>query len=512
MLCQTASDRKSTLLLTCTGSLSQLLGFFYRVALSRMIGAEVMGLYQLIMPVYSVLLSLTSVGLTVSLCNLGARYLALGNLRAVSQLRRRCLALFFLLALPLSAVVTLTSDPISVYVLRDARTQLGLILLLPCLLLTGVENLHKYYFYGTGWVKPPAIVELLEQVIRAGAVLGLLYCFLPQNPERTVGLIVTGMILCEIFSAVTLLGLYHSHMGPADTLKGEGASNSTLLQEISAVAFPVGATSLLGNVMGAAEAVLIPRQLEVMGLKASEALSAFGVLFGMTLPLLLFPSAFIGALGLVLTPRLAQNAALGRKSEVRRMLSLALQATGILITPAMAFLVVAGPSLGAFLFREPTVGEHILPLSVGVLLSCFQSVLSSSLNGLGLQRVSARSSLLSGAVQLLFIWFLVGIPGIGLSGFVAGLVVSSALGVLLNWAGVSAATGLKPQLFEWIVAPGLSALLAGLVINLLFRKLNKAGLQPGLAILSCILFGAVLYLAALQAQGALPPVRIKKRR
>lgn len=74
--------------------------------------------------------------------------------------------------LPVSAAVVAFYDPISVYLLGDARTQLGLILLLPCVALTGVENIHKHFFYGTGVVRPPAVVELMEQFIRAAAVLG----------------------------------------------------------------------------------------------------------------------------------------------------------------------------------------------------------------------------------------------------------------------------------------------------------------------------------------------------
>lgn len=115
-------------------------------------------------------------------------------------------------------------DPISVYLLGDARTQLGLILLLPCVALTGVENIHKHFFYGTGVVRPPAVVELMEQFIRAAAVLGLLVLFLPQNPERTVGLIVTGMVICEIFSAVALTVLYRRRMARIGrTGQGSGA-------------------------------------------------------------------------------------------------------------------------------------------------------------------------------------------------------------------------------------------------------------------------------------------------
>ena len=173
-----------TLILTGTSIVSQFLGFVYRILLSRLIGAEVMGLYQLIMPVFSVIMALTAVGLTVAVSNLSSQYHARGNRAAIAQVLRRCLAVFLLLFAAVAAVVVLLYDPISVYLLGDARTQLGLLLLLPCILLTGVENLHKHFFYGTGNIRPPAAVELCEQFIRTGAVLGLLVVFLPQNPEK----------------------------------------------------------------------------------------------------------------------------------------------------------------------------------------------------------------------------------------------------------------------------------------------------------------------------------------
>ena len=86
-----------TIVLTGTSIVSQLLGFVYRILLSRLIGAEVMGLYQLIMPVYSVIMSITAVGLTVAVSTLSSSYHAQGNHTAIVQVLRRCLALFFLL-------------------------------------------------------------------------------------------------------------------------------------------------------------------------------------------------------------------------------------------------------------------------------------------------------------------------------------------------------------------------------------------------------------------------------
>ena len=493
-----------TLVLTLTSIISQVLGFVYRIFLSRLIGAEVMGLYQLIMPVYSVIMSLTAIGLTVAVSNLSAEYHALGNPKAIVQLLRKALTAFLILFALVAGVTVLLYDPISVCLLGDARTQLGLLLLLPCILLTGIENLHKHYFYGTGNIRPPAIVELTEQFIRTGAVLGLLVLLLPQYPERVVGIIVAGMCCSELFSSVTLVLLFRRHMGRPAALPGKGEDPRRLKRRMCSIALPIAATALLGNLMGSANAVLIPQRLVHAGMDVSAAMSAFGVLCGMTVPMLCLPTAFIGAMGLVLVPKLSQSVALGRMDEVRRRIYKALLATSVLVMPALAILVVLGPTIGVYLFREATVGRYMVPLSVGVLLSCYQSVLSGVLSGIGRQAAAARSSLICGAVQLGCTWVLMGLPGVELGGYVAGFVLSSALGALLNYWEVSRRTGLKPCLFQWCTAPALSALLMGLVINLLFRILLDAGMDGAAACLACILFGGVLYLAALSAQGVRP--------
>ena len=471
------SAGSSALFLTALAAVSQGLSFCYRVALSRLVGAEVMGLYQLLMPVCSVLLSLTAVGLTAAMSNLSSQYLALGNGKGVAQTRRMCLT-----ALGVGLL------------LGDARTQLGLILLLPCVALTGVENIHKHFFYGTGVVRPPAVVELMEQFIRAAAVLGLLVLFLPQNPERTVGLIVTGMVICEIFSAVALTVLYRRRMARIGRT-GPGERGGTLARRVTSIAVPVGATALLGNLMSAVNAALIPQKLVESGMDRAAAMSEFGVVCGMTLPMLALPTVFLGALNLVLVPRLAYSTALNRPEEVRRRAGRAMLAVSVLILPSMALMVVLGPDLARVMFGQPSAGEHLLPLAAAMALSCYQSTLGGVLNGVGRPGSHAMADLICDGIQLAFT-FTVGLPGVGIRGFVAGTLVSAAAGALLNGWLVVRYTGLRPSLFRWVTAPGLAALLAAL-----FRWLKDSGVSLLAGGAASLLFGGVLYLAALSAQG-----------
>ncbi len=489
----------STALLTAVSLFSQAVGFVYRVGLSRMVGSEVMGLYQLVMPAYSVLMSLTAVGFTVASSQLTARCRASDGPDAAARAVRTCV-LGFLCAFSVAALVTAPlSDAISVSLLGDARTRLGLLLLLPCVLLTGLENIHKHAFYGAGDVRPPAFTEICEQLIRTGAVLGLLWRFLPQNPERTVGLIVCGMIVCEIFSAITLALLYRRLMAPSSG--GGERLSPALARSAVRIALPIGWTSLLGNLLSAAIAVIIPQRLVWSGQDVSSAMSAFGVMCGMTMPLLTLPTAFISAMGLVLMPRMARAAALGRMDEARRRAGEALSAAARLILPASALLAVLAPPLARLLFHEPTAGQFAAPLALAVAVSCFESVLAVCLNGLGRQTTTARNNLISAGVQLALTWYRMALPGVGLRGYVEALVISSLLGAALNWHSLRRVIGLRPQLFSWLVAPGLSALLAALCVNLLFPLLTHSGLNQWAGLAACAALGVTLYLCAMAAQG-----------
>lgn len=494
------SAGKGALFLTVLGAVSQVLGFLYRVALSRTVGAEIMGLYQLVMPASSVLLSLTAVGLTAAASNLTSQRLALGDRLGADQTLRTCLRLFFLLLLPVGAVTVLASDAISVYLLGDARTQLGLILLVPCVALTGVENIHKHAFYGAGLVRTPALVELMEQFVRAAAVLGLLWAFLPQYPERTVGLIVAGMVICEVFSACTLTFLYRRGVG-GGPLPGPGEAGRVRRRRIAAIALPVGLNAVLGNLLGAANAALIPQKLVESGVERSAAMSELGVVCGMTLPMLALPTVYLGALNLTLTPRLARAQALNRPAEVRRLIGRGLAASSVLTLPAMSLMAVLGPDLGRVMFRQEGVGEYLLPLAAAMALSCYCSVLASALNGTGRQGDVAAVSLLGGAVQIGLTLALVPLPGVGMAGYVAGVVLSTALETALCLWRVARHTGLRLEFFRWLAAPGLASALAALTTNLLLRFLKDSGAAALPADLAALAFAAVLYLAALSAQG-----------
>ena len=458
------SGLRSAMILTAVNLFSHGARFIFQVLLSHRVTTETLGLYQLVMSVMPVVMSLTAVGFVSACSQLTARYRATGNHKAARQALRACLWGFLLAFAAVALVALPLTDFIAGTLLGDLRAAPALALLLPLVLLTGVENLHKNFFYGAGAVVDPALTEVGEQLIRTGAVLGLLWAFAPHTADQAVMLIFCGMILCEVFSACTLTLLFRRAMGPNSP--GAGLERQALRTRIAAIALPVGLNSLLGNLMGTWTSALIPRALVKAGADSASALGTFGILRGMTLPLLGLPMAVIGALGLVLLPKMAQAHALGRHDLCRARLGKVLTATALWVFPSSALMAVAAPTLGALLFHESAAGDLALPFALATALSCFESVLTISLNGLGKQAKVAAHALLCGAVQLALTWALM-ITGMGLLGYALAMILSSLLGLLLSFWALRKTIRLKMQWFSWVTAPGLAALLAALCANLL---------------------------------------------
>jgi stage V sporulation protein B len=429
---------ESALLLTGVNLFSQILGFAYRVWLSRMVSPVGLGVFQLVMPVYSVGMSLCVSGLTVAVSRMTAAHLARGRYDGAKRVVRLCLMGYVGLILTVSLAVIPFSDAISVHLLGDARTRAGLLLMLPCMLLTGWENVHKNFFYGAKNVIPPAIAEIVEQCSRVAAVLGLLFWLRPLYEEAQVALIVTGMIVSEILSASLLTWFYRRHLRRAGQRKnvgpparaGAGMMNAGW-GSILHIAVPISLSNVVSSLIGSANSVIIPGRLILSGLDPEQSLSAYGVAFGMTMPLLGLPMAFIVAVSLTAMPRLTEAAALNDMAAVRARARQATLAATAIIAPCTALLIPYGQRIAQLLFRNPEAGQFMVPLAVAVVFFCYEFIFGAMLNGLGRQRHTAAVYILTNIFQLALTWVLVARPNLRLMGYVMAYGISNGIGAVL---------------------------------------------------------------------------------
>ncbi len=485
----------SAMVLSLSNTLLQILGFVYRIVISRMAGAEGMGVYQLIFPYYNIIMGISVTGLTTAINCLAAEKQALYGNNGVRKLVWTAIRIFLSLFLVILLFTLLCPDWISGTLLGDIRTGQGILLLLPCLFFTGFENIFKASFYGTNRVIPPAVSELLEQTVRIVAVAVLLF-FLPiKDPAASTALIVLGMIISELCSSGILAVFFQKYMGrnpSAKPIKG-------MAGEIFSIAVPLAAGGLIINFLSSINKIMIPQRLMVYGLSQKEALESFGILFGMTLPLLMLPSVFIASLSTTVMPRISKSLALRNNADVQRKISKTIHVTGLLVLPLIGMMIPLGDILCDLLYRQPLAAQHIVPLGIATVFLFYEMITMSLLNGIGLQRKGAFHMVMGTIIELILTYFLTGVYGI--NGYITAFFAGTVYTVLCSMWVLMKNTALRPDMQLWFWHPILSALVTGLFVNAFHVYFLSRYPNPHLALFLSLFLGFLVYAAILKLQG-----------
>ena len=188
-----------TLILTITGLLSRIIGFFYRIYLSRLFGEEGMGLYQLLSPVLSISFSLTAAGYQTAISKLVAEQSATIKTPSLRSMFAG-LSISIPLSLLCNAAIYFGADFIAENLIRESRTAPMLRILSFSIPLSAVHSCVNGYFYGIKKAGIPAASQLLEQVTRVGCVYLVSARFLAENKMPSIGVAVLGLTVGEFFS------------------------------------------------------------------------------------------------------------------------------------------------------------------------------------------------------------------------------------------------------------------------------------------------------------------------
>ncbi len=487
---------RNLIFLTASNILLQILGFAYRIFLSRMTGPEGMGIYQLIMPFYSFIMSLTLTGLTVAVSRISASKKSVGDFLGARKCATRAFGIFSLSLIILSVLTFSYRRFICRTLLGDVRTSLALPFLFVCLFLTGFENIQKNYFYGVGRVAPQITSEISEQLIRAGAVAALFFTFGTADPAFSALLIVLGMVISELSSSFLLHLFFRFEKKPIL----RSSTKPPKVRELLSISIPISAAQSINNLLSLLNSSLIPKRLCAAGLSRVAATQSFGVMFGMTMPLLSFPIAFIASLTSVMVPRMSSSKARADFSDMRRKAAKTIHATGLSAMPLMAIMIPLAEPLGNLLFSYNSANSLILPLCVATLISYYEISLGALLNAVGRQKQSAIYIILGGIIQLAFTWA-VGIEGVGLRAFAIGAVVSNAVTAILQFICLCRTLSLLPRFSNWFLSPLLASTLSALLVKIIYTYSSSLLISAAI--------GLSVYCISLTALGTNPIRYIK---
>lgn len=423
---------RGTLILTLTGFLSRFMGFFYRIFLSRTFGAEGVGLYQLIFPVYTLCYSLTTAGIETAISRTVARKISLEKKNEA----RKTLCTGLLISFFLSCICTITlqhyADYIAVTLLGEERCSSLLTVLSYTIPFSAIHSCICGYSYGQKETKIPACSQLIEQIIRILTVSLLCHFFLRHGKTVSVSIAVCGLVAGEMASAFYSCHALSRKPGTLKQVSLSFQSFGKYSRELLSLSIPLTANRVLINLLQSIEAVSIPGRLQLYRFSASEALRIYGILNGMALPCILFPSAVTSSVSIMLMPAIAEIQTSNNRKKMWLIIQKSAGACFLLGLFCCLFFLLFGSFIGITLFGSRTAGQFIVTLAWICPFLYTNSALLSILNGLGKTSTTFLINAAGLIIRIVGVFF--AIPLFGIQGYLWGLLISQlAVTLLAGW-------------------------------------------------------------------------------
>lgn len=425
---------KGTFLLTIAGFLTRILGFFYRIYLADLLGAELLGVYQLIFPVYAICFTIYGAGIQTAISQVVAADVG-RNGETKSSLRLFAVGsgLALSLALVLSVLVYTQAEWIALhFVMEPSLTPYLKILsfLFPFCCITDCIN---GYYYGIQEAKVPAITQLIEQFVRISFVFGVSFLFAQNtSPQTSCRLAAWGLVAGEAASCFYNLAKLWKHcrgrLPVSSNVSSSVSSTASGIQTLFRLSFTLTLTRLLITVLNSMESVLLPSMLRKYGCSPQDALSIYGILTGMCFSFLFFPSTITNSFAVMLVPSIADAHAGKNVSLIRKSIVLSIKYCVLLGLLCTCIFLVFGREMGLLFFHNEDAGNYLVTLAWLCPFLYLGTTLTSIINGLEKTGVTFFITLGSLAVKIGTLLFAV--PIWGIRAYLIGLLVSQLVQVV----------------------------------------------------------------------------------
>ena len=487
---------KGTLILTLAGFITRIIGFFYRIFLSNTMGAERLGIYQLIFPVYGICFTIYATGIQSAISRLVAFELGKKNPNNIYKILRIGTAISVALATILSFALYYNADYIALRFILEPRSAKSLKILAFVFPFCGVTSSINGYYYGLKKAEIPASTQLLEQIVRVIIVYILSFISSKGSLTVTCELAVFGLVIGEIISSIyNFLSVYLTKP-PTDYIFSELKTNSLplrrrfIIKNLLSLSVPLSANRFFINMLHSMEIVLIPTMLKRFGLNNSEALSTLGVLNGMSMPFIMFPSAVINALAVLLLPTVSEAQAINNQKSLGKTSAVSIKYSLIIGIMSTSIFVLFGNDLGVSIFNNQEAGAYITILSWICPLTYLATTLGSIINGLGKAHITFMNSI-AGVMCKIFLIIIL-IPRLGIQGYLLSLLVGQFIITMLDTIAVIRNVHFTFDAVNSLLKPGIIVALTGFILKKIYvfskiTQVNEAMLVLSFCLLFCVI-------------------------
>lgn len=455
--------------MTITAFILRGLGVFLRVYLSKKIGAEGMGLYQLILSVYMLAATFATAGVSTAAIQVVNDEMAKGTKQTVLKAFKKTLCICIFWGIILAFFLYNLSDVIGKNWINDVRTIPSLKLTVFALPFMAATSCIKGYFIAYRRVSIPSEAQIFEQVVRLVIIFFITDYFLPYGIDAACVAIIIGDVISEMSSfTYSYIAYKKEKKRHGNEYLSRNQKASPVLKKVLKTAGPVALNKYLNTTLRTFENILIPETLTKFTLSREKSLEQFGLLKGMAMPILFFPSSLLTAFSTLLIPEMAEAKALGRENTVSEIANKTFKISILISILISGIFFIFAYELAEIVYGNLEIGYIIKTLAPIVPFMYLETVVMGILQGLNQQIHSLKYNIFDSIIRISLIYAF--IPSKGMDGFLLIMILSNITTSSLNVYRSLKVTNTKLDLKNWIIIPLISIILSITIMSFTVGK------------------------------------------
>lgn len=437
---------KSVLVITAFAVLTRLIGFVFRIFLSRLLGAEMLGVYQMAMSIFMILLTIISSGLPLVISREAAKHKPHSP-----QLRSLTMAGLFIgitTSLLLCSTVLLCQKLFGL-IFTDQRCLGILFALLPALVASSIYSVLRAIWWGEKKFFLLGITELIEQIARIAIFVPLLgVAFYFADMAHLAAWSFTGACIISAL-VVIIIFLRCNHW------ERHSKQPQNFIKPLIKASTPITGVRLFSSLTIPVITILLPLRLVAAGWENATAIAHLGIISGMTLPLLTVPSTVISSLATALVPELSNMINTQQWNAVRRQIRTVLSFTIFISFCFIPIYIALGVPIGTFLYNDTSSGIYLARSAWVMLPMSLSQITNTMLNSMNKENLTIRNYAIGTVILLIIIWFMPGV--IGADAVLLGMGLSMTVSTILNLFAIRKVTNWEtkditlPTIFNYFI-------------------------------------------------------------
>lgn len=502
------------MILTAVSLIMRTVSVSFNVYITNIIGAEGIGLFTLISTVYGFAITVATSGISLATTRLvsesfgkkGSSKECIKN-PEISCIMRKCVTYALCFSIGAAIILFFFSGVIGERILRDERTIASLKILSFTLTPIALASVLDGYFTAVRRVYKSAATQVIEQALKIFLTVILLGSLFADDVESACIVIVVGGAVAEIAAVLIKYLMYRTEKREAGDIAFPSSYGKQISKKLMGIALPVAFSAYVRSGLITIEHILIPIGLEKSGKSKNLSLAAYGTVHSMVFPIVLFPSAILGAFSGLLVPEVAQSNAAGDSGRIKNIVSNVMEIALIFSIGVAGIMMCFSYSLGDTVYPNTDAGKYIRMIAPLIPVMYFDSSVDAMLKGLGQQVYSMGVNIVDSLLSVILVWIL--LPRFGITGYIITVYFTEILNASLSITKLLDVSGVKPRLFTWIFKPLLATVAATSITKYAFSGITLIFASDILSLIFTIIISVVIYIALLFITGSLKLRKLK---